>query len=59
MSTNKTTKERRDTLKAILASSSAVAAVKAGDKSWSKPLVDSVVVPAHAFCTCAGPFGIT
>jgi len=43
---------RRNSLKAILAASGSVAAVKAGEDSWSKPLVDSVVVPAHAFCTC-------
>jgi len=48
MSKKQDTQERRKALKAIIAGSGAVAAVKAGKDSWSKPMVDAVVVPAHA-----------
>jgi len=45
---------RRKALKAIVAGSGAVAAVKAGKESWSKPMVDSVLVPAHAVSSPGG-----
>lgn len=54
MSKKQDTNDRRKALKAILAGSGAVAAVKAGENTWSKPLVDSVVMPAHAQSSVAG-----
>ncbi len=50
---------RRKLLKSIAVGSGAVAAGSAIPKKWSKPLVDSVVLPAHAQTTgcpsCSGP----
>ena len=51
-------KSRRKLLKSIAAGSGAVIAGKSLPESWVKPVVDSVMLPAHAqTSTCA--FGIT
>ena len=44
---------RRKLLKSIAAGSGAVVAGKSLPESWSKPFVDSVVLPAHATTTDA------
>lgn len=43
---------RRKLLKSIAAGSGAVVAGKSLPESWSRPLVDSVMLPAHAQTSC-------
>ncbi len=50
---------RRKLLKSIAAGTGAVAAGSAIPTKWSKPLVDSVVLPAHAQTTCPSCTGVT
>jgi hypothetical protein len=42
---------RRKLLKSIAAGSGAIVAGKSLPESWSKPVVDSVMLPAHAQTT--------
>jgi hypothetical protein len=49
-------KSRRKLLKSIAAGSGAVIAGKSLPESWSKPVVDSVILPAHAQ-TSQAPLG--
>ena len=51
MTDKKSNDSRRKLLKSIAAGSGAVVAGKALPESWSKPIVDSVVLPAHAETT--------
>ena len=51
MSDKKTGDSRRRLLKSIAAGSGAVVAGKSMPNSWSKPVIDSVVLPAHAETT--------
>ena len=46
-------KSRRKLLKSIAAGSGAVIAGKSLPESWSRPVVDSVLLPAHAVTSCA------
>ncbi|MCK5359783.1 MAG: hypothetical protein KAJ95_04110, partial [Gammaproteobacteria bacterium] len=46
-------------LKSIAAGSGAIAAGKSLPESWSKPVVDSVILPAHAQTSPPGVTGIT
>lgn len=41
-------KSRRNLLKTIMAGSGAVVAAKSLPESWTKPVVDSVILPSHA-----------
>ena len=43
--------QRRRTLKKILVSSGAVAVAKLSSESWKQPVIDSVILPAHAQMT--------
>ena len=45
---NKTPEERRKALKKILAGTGAVTVAAAAPEKWTTPVVDSVVLPAHA-----------
>ena len=45
-------KSRRKLLKSIAAGSGAIVAGKSLPDSWSKPVVDSVMLPAHAQTSC-------
>ena len=67
MKDEKSNESRRKLLKTIAAGSGAVIAGKSLPENWSRPVVDSVMLPAHAqtspgglyYCTPAGfPFGI-
>ena len=52
-------KSRRKLLKSIAAGSGAIVAGKSLPESWSRPVVDSVMLPAHAQTSTApssGPF---
>ncbi len=51
MSDIKPTDSRRKLLKSIAAGSGAVVAGKTLPESWSKPVVDSIILPAHAELT--------
>ena len=42
------TESRRKLLKSITAGAGAIAAGKSIPESWSRPLVQSVILPAHA-----------
>ena len=48
MSDNKSSESRRKLLKSIAAGSGAIVAGKSLPESWSRPVVDSVMLPAHA-----------
>lgn len=48
MTDKKSNDSRRKLLKSIAASSGAVVAGKSLPESWTKPIVDSVLLPAHA-----------
>ena len=48
MTDKKSSESRRKLLKAIGASSGAIVAGKSLPESWSRPVVDSVLLPAHA-----------
>ena len=48
MTDKKSSESRRKLLKSIAAGSGAVVAGKTLPDSWSKPVVDSVMLPAHA-----------
>lgn len=54
MSDNKSSDSRRKLLKSIAAGSGAVIAGKNLPESWSRPVVDSVMLPAHAVTTPCG-----
>lgn len=54
MSDKKHGDSRRKLLKSIAAGSGAVVAGKSLPESWSKPIVDSVMLPAHAATTDDG-----
>lgn len=45
-------KSRRKLLKSIAAGSGAVIAGKSLPKDWTRPVVDSVMLPAHAVTSC-------
>ncbi len=51
MTNKKSTDSRRKLLKSIAAGSGAVVAGKSLPESWSKPVIDSVMIPAHAATT--------
>ncbi len=51
MSDKKSNESRRKLLKSIAAGSGAVVAGKSLPESWSKPVVDAVLLPAHAATT--------
>ncbi len=51
MSKEKTTDSRRKLLKSLAVGSGAVVAGKSLPESWSKPVINSVVLPAHAETT--------
>jgi len=51
MSNENSTDSRRKLLKSIAAGSGAVVAGKSLPESWSKPVIDSVVLPVHAETT--------
>ncbi len=51
MSDKKSTDSRRKLLKSIAAGSGAVVAGKSLPESWSKPVINSIVLPAHAELT--------
>ena len=59
MTDTKSSEGRRKLLKSIAATTGAVATGSALPKKWHKPLVDTVVLPAHALTTgcpsCTGP----
>jgi hypothetical protein len=48
MKDKKSSESRRKLLKSIVAGSGAVVAGKSLPESWGKPVVDSVILPAHA-----------
>jgi hypothetical protein len=48
MSDKKSSESRRKLLKSIMAGSGAIVAGKSLPESWSRPVVDSVMLPAHA-----------
>ena len=48
MKDNKSSKSRRKLLKSIAAGSGVIVAGKSLPESWTRPVVDSVVLPAHA-----------
>ena len=48
MSDKKSSESRRKLLKSIAAGSGAIVAGKSLPESWSRPIVDSVMLPAHA-----------
>ncbi len=54
MSEKKSTDSRRKLLKSIAAGSGAVVAGKSLPESWAKPVINSVVLPAHAATTDDG-----
>lgn len=54
--TNRHSRGRRELLKALTAGSSAVVVAKVAPEEWTKPVVDSVLLPAHAQAT---PMGVT
>ena len=59
MRDKKSNESRRKLLKSIAAASGAVVAGKNLPESWKRPVVDSVVLPAHALtspCTIAGTY---
>ncbi|MCP4007879.1 MAG: twin-arginine translocation signal domain-containing protein, partial [Proteobacteria bacterium] len=51
MTDKKSNDSRRKLLKTIAAGSGAVVAGKSLPESWSKPVIDSVILPAHAATT--------
>jgi hypothetical protein len=55
MKDNKSDKSRRKLLKSIAAGSGAIVAGKSLPENWSRPVVDSVMLPAHAQ-TSYGPY---
>jgi len=55
MSENK----RRKLLKSIAAGSGAIVAGKSLPENWTRPVVDSVMLPAHAQTTCSGTLETT
>ena len=55
MTDKKSSESRRKLLKSIAAGSGTVIAGKSLPKSWSKPVVDSVLLPAHAQTSPAPP----
>lgn len=48
MNDNKSNESRRKLLKSVAAGSGAIVAGKSLPESWSRPVVDSVMLPAHA-----------
>jgi hypothetical protein len=57
MEINMSDQSRRKLLKSIAAGSGAVIAGKSLPESWTKPVVDSVMLPAHAETSPAAPTG--
>ena len=55
MTDKKSSEKRRKLLKSIAAGSGAIVAGKSLPDSWSKPVVDSVILPAHAQTSPAAP----
>jgi hypothetical protein len=55
MTDNKSSENRRKLLKTIAAGSGAVIAGKNLPENWARPVVDSVLLPAHAI-TSGGPY---
>ena len=55
MTDKKSSDSRRKLLKSIAAGSGAIVAGKSLPESWSKPVVDSVMLPAHAQTSPAEP----
>ena len=57
MTDKKSSESRRKLLKSVAAGSGAIVAGKSLPESWSKPIVDSVMLPAHAqtslFSSCS------
>lgn len=49
--TNRHSRRRRKLLKALTTGSSAVVAGKVAPEEWTKPIVDSILLPAHAQVT--------
>lgn len=59
MSDKKSIESRRKLLKSIAAGSGAIVAGTSLPDSWSRPVVDSVMLPAHAQTSNNGPFAGT
>ena len=60
MTDKKSSESRRKLLKSIAAGSGAIVAGKSLPESWSRPVVDSVMLPAHAETSpITGPFAGT
>ena len=55
MTDKKSSESRRKLLKTIAAGSGAIVAGKSLPESWSRPVVDSVMLPAHAQTSPATP----
>ncbi|MFC1630713.1 hypothetical protein ACFL2N_02145 [Pseudomonadota bacterium] len=55
MTDKKSSESRRKLLKSIAAGSGAIVAGKSLPESWSRPVVDSVMLPAHAQTSTAPP----
>jgi hypothetical protein len=55
MEDKKSSESRRKLLKSIAAGSGAIVAGKSLPESWNRPVVDSVILPAHAQTSCTLP----
>lgn len=55
----KNQKSRRKLLKSIAAGSGVIVAGKQLPESWKRPVVDSVLLPAHATTSCVTPYAGT
>jgi hypothetical protein len=58
MTNEKSSESRRKLLKSIAAGGGAVIAGKSLPESWSRPVVDSVILPAHAVTSLFTYFGL-
>lgn len=59
MSDKKSSESRRKLLKSIAAGSGAIVAGKSLPDSWSRPVVDSVMLPAHAQTSACTTINVT
>jgi hypothetical protein len=59
MTVNKSSESRRKVLKSLAASSGAIVVGKSLPESWSRPIIDSVLLPAHALTSsCTTDFNL-
>ena len=58
MTDKKSSESRRKLLKTIAAGSGAVIAGKSLPEDWTKPIVNSVILPAHAQTSPSGPLAV-